>query len=125
MRIQQDPKDGLIHNNEVGPNYFDDGDRDVVVSAAVRLVNALRLFGVDIEDIGVSAICDTCIPASLPYRIDLGAMRADQAEAMAAQLEAFAAEFEHMRNEKRAKPKSPPAPHEQPPIRRKRKRKRN
>ncbi|MGW3931109.1 hypothetical protein ACWECC_23825 [Streptomyces microflavus] len=122
MRIQQDPKDGLILNNEVGPNYFDDGDREVVVRAAVRLVNALRLFGVDIEDIGVSAICETCIPTSQPYRIDLGAMRADQAEAMAAQLEAFAVEFQQMQDKKRAEPKSPPAPREQPPIKRKRKR---
>ncbi|MFF3098435.1 hypothetical protein [Streptomyces cyaneofuscatus] len=39
----------------VGPEYFDDQDRDYAVVAGIELVNALRKLGVDLEGIVMSA----------------------------------------------------------------------
>lgn len=123
MHIRQTPQDGLVVNDEVGPGYFDDNDREVVVDAAVRLVNALRRFGIDIEGIGIFAVCDTCTPVREAYKIELGKLRADEADAIAAQLNSYANEFQRLQNRERDQLKKPAAARNQLPDKRKRKRK--
>lgn len=122
VHIHQTPQDGLVTNDEVGPSYFDDGDRETTVRAAVRLVNALRRFGIDIGGIGVSAVCDTCTPDREAYKIELGKLRTDQADAMAAQLNAYADEFQRMHDRKRAASEKPPVTRNRATKKRKRNR---
>lgn len=97
----------LVTHDEVGPSYFDDGDREVVVDVAVRLVNALRRFNVDIEGIGVSPVCHVCTPVPEAYKVELGKLRADQVVGMANQLDAYADEFQRMQDRERAEPEKP------------------
>ncbi|MFJ1592929.1 hypothetical protein ACIOD0_22200 [Kitasatospora albolonga] len=99
----------LVTHDEVGHSYFDDGDREVVVDVAVRLVNALRRFNVDIEGIGVSPVCHVCTPVPEAYKVDLGKLRADQVLAMAKQLDAYADEFQRMQDRERVEPEKPEA----------------
>ncbi|MFJ7061113.1 hypothetical protein ACIQVA_25880 [Streptomyces microflavus] len=84
-------------HTEVGPDYFDDSDRDDAVDAGVRLVNALRRFGVDLDSISAEKVCHTCSPPVRDaYRIALGTLPQKEVSAMAAQLNAFGDEFERM-----------------------------
>ncbi|MEU0305573.1 hypothetical protein [Streptomyces cyaneofuscatus] len=72
----------------VGPEYFDDQDRDYAVVAGIELVNALRRLGVDLEGIVVSAPCDRC--SSVGYVLDLGPVEPAQALKMAATINSYA-----------------------------------
>ncbi|MFJ1594285.1 hypothetical protein ACIOD0_29175 [Kitasatospora albolonga] len=108
MRIHHLPQDGLVTNDEVDSSYFSDVDRDYVVAAGVRLVNALHRFGIDIGGIGVSAVCGRCTTAKEPYMVELGKLRAEEADAMAVQIDAYALEFQRMRNRLTAEPEKLP-----------------
>ncbi|CAM5415117.1 hypothetical protein [Streptomyces griseus] len=97
MTLKHSPGDGLAVHTRVGPDYFDDPDRDDAVAAGVRLVNALRRFGVDLDSISAEKVCHTCSPAVRhAYVIGLGHVSHPEANDMATQLNAFAAEFERM-----------------------------
>lgn len=99
MKVQHCPGDGLAVHTEVGPDYFDDVDRDDAVAAGVRLVNALRRFGVDLDSISAEKVCHTCSPPVRDaYLITLGTVKHPEADAMAAQLNAYGDEFERMRD---------------------------
>ncbi|WP_411083717.1 hypothetical protein [Streptomyces sp. cmx-18-6] len=88
----------------IGPEYFDDQDRDYAIEAGVELVNALRKLGVDLEGIGVSAPCDRC--SSVGYVLDLGPVEPDQALKMAATINNYAEESKRLREP----PATPPSP---------------
>ncbi|MFJ4966151.1 hypothetical protein ACIP6P_27505 [Streptomyces sp. NPDC088729] len=90
------PRDGLIANDVVGPDHFDEVDREQAVAAGVRLVNALRRFGVDLDEIGVGQVCHDCTAVKDAYRVELGSLRPEEVESMAAQLNAFGDEFQRM-----------------------------
>lgn len=110
MKVQHCPGDGLAVHTEVGPGYFDDADRDDAVAAGVRLVNALRRFGVDLDSISAEKVCHTCSPPVRDaYLIALGTVKHPEADAMAAQLDAFADEFERMRDLLTSKPNDKPS----------------
>lgn len=79
----------------VGPEYFDDQDRDYAVAAGVELVNALRKLGVELEGIGVSAPCDRC--SSVGYVLDLGPVEPAQALKMAATINDYVEESKRLR----------------------------
>ncbi|MDJ1644510.1 hypothetical protein [Streptomyces pakalii] len=97
MEPKHSPGDGLAVHTQVGPDYFDDPDRDDAVAAGVRLVNAFRRFGVDLDSISAETVCHGCSPAvKHAYAISLGTVPHTEAEAMATQLDAFADEFERM-----------------------------
>ncbi|MYT96836.1 MULTISPECIES: hypothetical protein [unclassified Streptomyces] len=99
MEPKHSPGDGLAVHTRVGPDYFDDPDRDDAVAAGVRLVNALRRFGVDLDSISAEKVCHTCSHAvSYAYLISLGNVTHPDADDMATQLDAFADEFERMRD---------------------------
>ncbi|MYR97062.1 MULTISPECIES: hypothetical protein [unclassified Streptomyces] len=73
MEPEHSPGDGLAVHTRVGPDYFDDPDRDAAVAAGVRLVNALRRFGVDLDSISAEKVCHTCSHAVRhAYLISLG-----------------------------------------------------
>ncbi|MFI1528621.1 hypothetical protein [Streptomyces griseus] len=99
MKVHHTPKDGLVKNRTVGPEYFDSVDREQAVAAGVQLVNALRRFGVDLEGVGVTQVCHTCAPSlKQAFWVELGDMRPEEAVVMATQLDAFATEFQRMRD---------------------------
>ncbi|MFJ3578108.1 hypothetical protein [Streptomyces rubiginosohelvolus] len=86
----------------VGPEHFDDQDRDYAVVAGVELVNALRKLGVDLEGIAVSAPCDRC--SSVGYVLDLGPVEPAHALKMAATINEYAEESHRLREQ------APPSP---------------
>ncbi|MCC8481827.1 hypothetical protein LMJ41_28610 [Streptomyces globisporus] len=81
----------------VGPEYFDDQDRDYAVVAGVELVNALRKLGVDLEGIALSAPCDRC--SSVGYVLDLGPVEPAHALKMAATINEYAEESHRLREQ--------------------------
>ncbi|MFJ9052185.1 hypothetical protein ACIRPO_20950 [Streptomyces bacillaris] len=85
--------------DDVGPEYFDDADRIEAVSAGVQLVNALRRFDVDFDDIGVSRVCHTCTVIEDPYLVVLGNLRPAEALKMAMKIDEYAVEFQRMSEE--------------------------
>ncbi|MFJ9052186.1 hypothetical protein ACIRPO_20955 [Streptomyces bacillaris] len=87
----------------IGPEYFNDQDRDYAVEAGVELVNALRKLGVDLEGIGVSAPCDRC--SSVGYVLDLGPVEPAQALKMAATINGYAEESSRLREPAAPTPK--------------------
>ncbi|MFD5682526.1 hypothetical protein [Streptomyces bacillaris] len=87
----------------IGPEYFNDQDRDYAVEAGVELVNALRKLGVDLEGIGVSAPCDRC--SSVGYVLDLGPVEPAQALKMAATINDYAKESKRLREPATPSPK--------------------
>ncbi|MFJ5889908.1 hypothetical protein [Streptomyces californicus] len=97
MVSRRDPADGLVRHNTVGNDYFDDSDRLGAVEAGVRLVNALRRFGVDLDGISAEKVCHNCTSIQDAYRLELGALTVAETDDMAEQLTCFAEEFERMR----------------------------
>lgn len=98
MKLRDAAKDGLVRNDSVGPDHFDESDRVQAIDAGVELVNALRRFGVDFDGVGVSSVCDTCSSVPDAYRVELGILHVQDAEKIAAQLNGFADEFQRMRD---------------------------
>ncbi|MEU4920237.1 hypothetical protein AB0G29_12860 [Streptomyces parvus] len=99
MKLRDAAKDGLVRNDSVGPDYFDESDREQAVDAGVELVNALRRFGVDFDGVGVSPVCHTCTSVPDAYRVELGSLHFKDAEKIAVQLNGFAEEFQRMRDQ--------------------------
>ncbi|MGW5294840.1 hypothetical protein [Streptomyces cavourensis] len=96
--------------DDVGPGYFDDADRIEAVSAGVQLVNALRRFDVDFDDISVSRVCHTCTVIEDPYLVVLGNLRPTEAVKMAMKIDEYAVEFQRLSEE--VKSLSQPKPKE-------------
>ncbi|SCE00462.1 hypothetical protein [Streptomyces sp. DvalAA-19] len=79
----------------VGPDYFEDQDRDYAANAGVELINALRKLGVDLEGIEISPPCGRCSP--LEYVLDLGPVRPADALRMAAKINDCTDELQRLR----------------------------
>ncbi|QCW78348.1 hypothetical protein EQG64_16080 [Streptomyces sp. S6] len=87
---------------EVGPEYFDETDREEAVAAGVRLVNGLRKFDIELDGIGVSPVCDKCTVLREAYVVELGHLTPAEAVEVATKLHAYDAEFRRMREEIKA-----------------------
>ncbi|XMN06981.1 hypothetical protein ACK8N7_13470 [Streptomyces griseobrunneus] len=98
MKLRDASIDGLVRNDSVGPDYFEESDREQAIDAGVELVNALRRFGVDFDGVGVSPVCHTCTSVPDAYRVELGSLHFKDAEKIATQLNGFADEFQRMRD---------------------------
>lgn len=85
------------HNHgEVGPEYFDDGDREEAAAIAAELVNALASYDIDLSGIGLKQVCDRCTVMDDAYVISLGVLRLDQAREMIAKLRDMTNEFSEL-----------------------------
>ncbi|MFD8112508.1 hypothetical protein [Streptomyces microflavus] len=80
-------------HNEVGPEYFDEGDREDAAAIAAELVNALASYDIGLSGIGLKQVCDRCTVMEDAYVISLGVLRLDEAREVIAKLRDMTNEF--------------------------------
>ncbi|NEA16677.1 hypothetical protein G3I29_14300 [Streptomyces halstedii] len=80
-------------HSAVGPEYFDDGDRDDAAAIAAELVNTFASYDIQLSGIGLQQVCDRCTVMDDAYVISLGVLRLDEAREVIVKLKDMTDEF--------------------------------